>query len=58
LRIGFEIAAHEGVFEVTASLNGAQAKQEFRGELNLAEEKKQPVKFDYKGDRKHKDRVD
>jgi len=39
LSVGFKTAAHEDVFEVTASLNGAQAKQEFRGELNLAEEK-------------------
>jgi hypothetical protein len=39
VRVGFETAAHEGVFEVTGLLNGAQAKQEFRGELNLAEEK-------------------
>jgi hypothetical protein len=39
LRVGFETTAHEGVFEVTALLNGTQAKQEFRGELNLAEEK-------------------
>jgi hypothetical protein len=40
LRVGFERAAYKGVFEVTALLNGAQAKQEFGGELNLAEEKK------------------
>jgi hypothetical protein len=39
LNVGFETTAYEGVFEVTALLNGAQAKEEFRGELNLAEEK-------------------
>jgi hypothetical protein len=38
LRVGFETTAHDGVFEETALFNGVQAKQEFRGELNLAEE--------------------
>jgi hypothetical protein len=38
LRVGFEAAAYGGVFEVTVLLSGAKAKQEFKGELNLAEE--------------------
>jgi hypothetical protein len=62
LRVGFERAAPEGVFEVTALLNGAQAKQEFRGELNLVEEKKKKKNSQpnliTKATEKHTDHVD